>query len=452
MGLALFTGVVKDKVFDIFSAFGITSSASTINSQIQHWAQKRDATVEIDHTKLLNISIDNVNFKRKYANTMFGGGHVDGRMLNLITSQVTHRTRELSNARDLPECKRNLKEEDFFLQPDSIEGQTWSSYITSIFYTATSRLHHFPTCTSTFLQELEKDLPDFTPSEPDNVVFTRVDELQASSVQDVSVFLNKLKIDLKIGTPGHPGRCIVCGDQQTYSIICNLVLKYPDTYEWIIPMPGDWHLLKLAAETLRDVLWDGGMHDLAKLCNHHKELNRWRDVHDVLLAIHECLMMELVAKWNQQGEEGQQPFEEFVDSLKDDCNSDEVSQFWAKNLDYLNAYLGYYFAIRSGNWNLRNACLPRLSELFFSYSHNKYEELVCRSMKDCMVGLPSEVLQSFMDGNWIVSAKGNKYHSFAMDEAHESMINKSLKEITTRPCFNRVVNLANFYAYHRTTF
>ena len=36
MGLTLFTGVVKDKVIDIFSAFGISCSALTINNEIQH--------------------------------------------------------------------------------------------------------------------------------------------------------------------------------------------------------------------------------------------------------------------------------------------------------------------------------------------------------------------------------------------------------------------------------
>ncbi len=36
---------------------------------------------------------------------------------------------------------------------------------------------------------------------------------------------------------------------------------------------------------------------------------------------------------------------------------------------YINAYLGYYFAFCSGNWDLRNDCLPKLAELFFAYSH-----------------------------------------------------------------------------------
>ena len=208
-------------------------------------------------------------------------------------------------------------------------------------------------------------------------------------------------------------------------------------------MSGDWHLLKLAAETIRDMLWDGGLRDLAKLCGHHKEINQWRDVHHMLLAIHETLLMDMINQW-QENSDGNS-FYDFHRSLMDDTNSDEVSPFWANTLDYLNAYLGYYVSVRSVNWDLRNACLPKLSELFFAYSHNKYEELVCRSMRDCMQ-LPHEVLCAFMRGEWTVSATGSPYHSQAMDEAHESLVNKSTKDLTTRPTIYRIVELANFMA------
>jgi len=135
------------------------------------------------------------------------------------------------------------------------------------------------------------------------------------------------------------------------------------------------------------MLWDGGLKELAKLCGHHKEITQWRDVHHMLLASHEALLKDLIGLWQ---ETSQETFEIFLKSLMADSNADEISRFWANSLDYLNAYLGYYISIRSGNWNLRNACLPKLSELFFAFSHNKYEELVCRSMKDCM-RLPHDV-------------------------------------------------------------
>ena len=127
-------------------------------------------------------------------------------------------------------------------------------------------------------------------------------------------------------------------------------------------------------------------------------------------------------------------------------NRDEVSRFWSKLLPFLNAYVGYYISIRSGNWLLRNACLRAVAPLFFAYNHNKYEELCTTAIKDSLT-LPSDILQQFLNGGWTVSVKGRPHHNFALDEAHETIINLRLKTITSRPSHFRTVELANFMSY-----
>lgn len=54
---------------------------------------------------------------------------------------------------------------------------------------------------------------------------------------------------------------------------------------------------------------------------------------------------------------------------------DELTQYWAQMLWYLNDNEAYFFAVQSGNWKLRNSSLKKITELFFAYSHNKYEYL-----------------------------------------------------------------------------
>ena len=276
VGLTLFSGVVKDKIIDILSVFGVSCSLTNINKQTKHWAMKRNATDEIEKTKMIKISIDNLNFKRKFAKTVHTGGHVDGRMLNLITSQVTQRQEKSpdTDIQEIPTSKTVIEEADFFLETNPQLNQTWISWCSSLIKNSIARGTDLATFSTTFVKDLEQLMPNFGPKEPDNVVFTRIEESQASSVEDVSKFLKNLKEDLKIGTEGFPEQCIVCGDQQTYSIIINLKAKFPEAFQWIIPMPGDWHLLKLAAETIRDMIWDGGLHDLAKQCGHHKEIHQ----------------------------------------------------------------------------------------------------------------------------------------------------------------------------------
>ena len=127
-------------------------------------------------------------------------------------------------------------------------------------------------------------------------------------------------------------------------------------------------------------------------------------------------------------------------------NSDEVSRFWSHILMYLHAYTGFYFSIRSGNWNLRNACLPKLTELFFAYFRNKYEELACQNIND-ITQWSNEFLWHFQQGEWTVSITGNKFHNVAIDEGHEQVINKRLKELTARPSEYQTVTLANFMAF-----
>ena len=116
------------------------------------------------------------------------------------------------------------------------------------------------------------------------------------------------------------------------------------------------------------------------------------------------------------------------------------------NVNYIHAYIGLYLAVRSGNWELRNSSLKLLAEMFFAYSRDKYEVLVVNSLADSIT-YPKEIIDHFLNGEWTVSVKGKPFHNQAMDEAHETIINRKLKQITTRPSHFRMVNLADFMAY-----
>ena len=42
-----------------------------------------------------------------------------------------------------------------------------------------------------------------------------------------------------------------------YAIMKNLKSKYPDQYDWVYPIPGDWHIMKTEAEVIKYVLNNG---------------------------------------------------------------------------------------------------------------------------------------------------------------------------------------------------
>ena len=70
----------------------------------------------------------------------------------------------------------------------------------------------------------------------------------------------------------------------------NLKRKDLDTFEWLFPVPGDWHFIKTVSEVLKSVLWDGGFHDIAANCGMKKEVSKWKDIHQILIALLEALM------------------------------------------------------------------------------------------------------------------------------------------------------------------
>ncbi len=446
IGLSAYAGGLRDKVFDIFNYFGLSCSIRYIRRHADHWSKKRNILDEIDRKGFWRITFDNLNFARRFAKTFQYGGQVAGRMLNLITGQVSHRkenTDASSLQGDLLKQTPSQSEADYFLKPGTEEYEMWERFVKSLGQktecrTASNVKDH----KTTLLDDIKEDLPSYTPSDPDNISYARVSCAQASNINDVCQYLTQLKSDLNIGKLGYPNKCVVSGDQQTFSLMKGLIAKYPSTFDWIIPAPGDWHLMKLSSEIIRDLLWDGGLHHLGKLVGHHKEIYKWKDIHNVLTSLHESLWYEASCEMKKSSFHS---FSEWVKSVKSK-NKDQVSIFWVNTLEYLNAYIGFYFAIRSGNWALRNACLPKLTELFFAYSHNKYEELACQTIRDVKC-LPTSILNHYKRGEWTVSLSGTPFHNIALDESHETVINRRLKELTSRPSEHRTVTLSNFMAY-----
>ena len=126
-------------------------------------------------------------------------------------------------------------------------------------------------------------------------------EGQTATPDDVEAYLLQLKNDLKIGSEGFPSKIVLAGDKQTYSILMNLKEQKGEAFEWLYPIPGDWHLLKLTAEVLRDIMWDGGLKEFAIKCGYKANniISQWQDIHLLLLATYEALMRKATNEYMQ---------------------------------------------------------------------------------------------------------------------------------------------------------
>ena len=445
IGLSMFAGGLKDNGYRILNHFGLSCSIKHIRRMAKSWSSVRKCIDEINHKHMWRITFDNLNFNRKFAKTSALGGDKSGRMLDLLTGQVSHSANEPlqpffpGEATEIP-----LEDTQQFRIDERLEeSSSYNSYLTNL-TTCQIQRNEVDNHTTILLKDLEHKMPDFTPPTKDIIAYATVKEAKSSSIHDIACYLQDLKTDLKIGEEGYPSKVVLGGDQQTYSLLKNLMKKYPDTFNWIIPMIGDWHLLKLASECIKSIIWNGGLHHIGIECGHLKDVHQWRDIHNLLIGLHESLISNAINSHSENLEEFD--LSSFIQSTTAQTNTDQISSFWAKILHYLNVYVGYYFAIRSGNFTLRNACLPKLAELFFAYNHGNYQTLVCEHIAD-LHNLPDSVKNEFLRGRWTMSVAGHKYQNIALDEGHESVINKRLKMLTSRASEHRTVTLSNFMAY-----
>jgi hypothetical protein len=447
IGLAMYPYGLRDSGFHVLNRFGLSCSIKHIRRMAKSWSSQRKCIDEISIKHMWRVTFDNLNFSRKFAKTNRLGGEQSGRMLDLLTGQVSHRSGNQVNsaAFESGESPHTIlcNSKQFRIDDNELEKVAWNDFLSAISDSQQERNKILPeNLKSKLIQDLEQQMPDYTPDVKDTISYATVKEAKSSSINDIAGYLHDLKTDLYIGLPGYPSKVVLAGDQQTYSLVKNLMKKYPDSFDWIIPMIGDWHLLKLASECIKSILWDGGLHQLGMECGHLKEIFQWRDIHNLLIAVHEGLLSSAV----KSSDDCSFSLHEFISKHSDNCNKNQVSNFWASILHYLNAYVGYYFAIRSGNFALRNACLPKIAELFFAYNHGNYQKLVCEHIVD-LHNLPPHVKEGFYKGQWTMSVLGRKFHNVALDEGHEGVINKRLKQLTSRSSEYRTVTLSDFMAY-----
>ena len=85
------------------------------------------------------------------------------------------------------------------------------------------------------------------------------------------------------------------------------------------------------------------------------------------------------------------------------------------------AYLGFYIAVRSRNWELRNASLKKVACLFHAFDKQNYLRMIPYHLADLQT-FPSDVIDFFSHGCFSVSISGDKFYSVALDEAREMEI------------------------------
>ena len=290
---------------------------------------------------------------------------------------------------------------------------------------------------------------------------------------------------------------VVIGDGATFKLLCEIKREYGEALEWLIPYIGDWHFLKNYQEVLMKIFWDGGLKTLAKCV--HKNLtlqslgncSNFKRTHRFLLQIHEAIyMLQFQCFLDHRKEDAQisnssflKKVESVVETFKIDENSEvtcafknlqnelfssvcftsvknefelfckdmsdklETFRFWNRFVhEDCMSYIHLYIAIRSRNWNLRNAAVKNMAALFHACDRQNYAKMIPLHI-NMMQALPEHVKKHFENGAFVSSIKGLNFSSVAFDEAHEMLINKDCKMAISRGLPKNMEKLAATIQY-----
>ena len=255
---------------------------------------------------------------------------------------------------------------------------------------------------------------------------------------------------------------LVEGDAKLYELLQALKREYRDKLLWLIPYPGDWHMLMNYQSALMKPYFDAGLKSLAEACGyplpaikhctqlkkpHNFIMEAWDALYRTMLAtfirvsssepsmenVSHNLLDEVVnllscanaKKCDFRGNINSaigditnnasaflRKFEKFIEKMA--CN-DDTWRFWVQFVfvDAM-AYVSLYLAIRSGDWHLRMHSMKIMAPIFTAFDHPTYQKLISNHISD-LLDLPEPILLMLARGLlWLISVEERGTQSLLM--------------------------------------
>ena len=259
------------------------------------------------------------------------------------------------------------------------------------------------------------------------------------------------------------------GDAKLYDILKSLKFEYGEELNWLFPYPGDFHLLMNYQKALMKPYYDMGLKSMAQSsgyplaaiqsCSqfkrtHHFILEVWESMYRVMLLKYAesngsiSLLHGLTSKlismntekflfefqkhlaFNETRTDHLDGFRLFIQNM---ARTDETWRFWVQFVfEDAMAYVSLFLAIRSRNWDLRLASIKSMAAVFAAFDHPTYQRLISQHLEDVLV-MPAPLRTMFRQGGFVMSISGTPWHSVAIDEGHEMLINKDCKSSIIHP-------------------
>ncbi|CAG2218346.1 unnamed protein product [Mytilus edulis] len=333
----------------------------------------------------------------------------------------------------------------------------------------------------TFISEKNSNIP----VETANVKYHSLLNEQADSKETLKTILDTLHQDFKIGR--ELKHLVMVGDGKTYDLLVKLKLELKDDLSWLLPFPGDWHILKNYQRMIMKLYLDAGLKELIELFHHGAvgasvmQATNFDKTHHFLMQVWEAFYLQQISaifKYAEENDLNDQSEENYIkkvsfilqnQELSQDekiqqhlalmshfslqfknlcCRLSEQNENWKFWLDFIHyhgfIYVSYFLSIRSGNWHLRNYCLKHVAKTTQITDCKFYSRLLPFHIAD-LKSFPKSTIEHFEEGGWVVNILGRNMHSQGLDEAHESCINREVKNAMSNffhlICFDKVSSL-----------
>ena len=290
---------------------------------------------------------------------------------------------------------------------------------------------------------------------------------------------------------------LVVGDAKTYNLLQSIRFEYQSCLKWLIPFPGDWHILYNFQKVLMKPYADAGLVTLAKVAGHRAETltsliqaSNFRRTHEFLLQSFDAFYRYFLSLYTSQltgSDEIEKQIREIMSSLiqkflsikseadlqlfQDTCTSvieseqipfeysgfvgfmetlaktNPTIRFWYQFISVdCFAYIALFMALRYRNWELRTGSLKLLAAVFSAFDRPTYQQLIPQHLKDLLT-MPSCVLHHLRKGGFSVRLSASECHGVALDECHEMKINKDAKLAVIHPSKYKMGFLSHYIGF-----
>ena len=315
--------------------------------------------------------------------------------------------------------------------------------------------------------------------EKSNIVYVEILSARADSKTTLGSVLAKL---YKTFIIEHKQKwLLVVGDAKTFDILQSMRKEYGHHLQWMLPFPGDWHILFNYQKALVKIYADAGLKHLAEATGHRAETltslikcSNFKRTHSFLYQAFQAFYQFFIGLYKESSDI---PNKALVNSLLDHIielfqevkTDNDLNAFRVKSADILEqssatctfkdfstfieqlgckqdtvrfwhqfvfqdclAYIALYRAIRTRNWQLRVATLKVMAAMFEGTDRPVYQRLTPQHLLD-LAKLPSEVLHDLEDGCFSVRLSANEWHAVALDECYEMCINAKMAVVRPTP-------------------